>query len=129
MEDQQRETEMADDLRSFLNPTEAQSQRVARKYGAKVEAYGGEVEEASSSIDTPKVSAHNTSLPTEPPPAPVGEWFYLYQGETKGPVTERTIRELGTTVWSGERVCLIGLTYVSASSRDGTFLSTDFDFE
>jgi hypothetical protein len=24
-------------------------------------------------------------LPTEPPPAPIGEWFYLYQGATKGP--------------------------------------------
>jgi hypothetical protein len=34
-------------------------------------------------------------LPTEPPPAPIGEWFYLYQGKTQGPVTERTIRELG----------------------------------
>src|SRR5271166_5930366 len=34
-------------------------------------------------------------LPTEPPPPPIGEWFYLYQGKTQGPVTERTIRELG----------------------------------
>jgi GYF domain 2 len=75
------------DLHAFLNET--QSQRQARMSGAKVEAYGGEVEEGKPFSPAPAV------LPTEPPPAPVGEWFYLYQGETQGPVTERTIRELG----------------------------------
>jgi GYF domain 2 len=75
------------DLHAILN--ESQSQRQARMYGAKVEEYGGEVEGAKPLLPASAV------LPTEPPPAPIGEWFYLYQGETKGPVTERTIRELG----------------------------------
>jgi len=47
----------------------------------------------NNKIETPPPAP--VALPTEPPPAPVGEWYYLYQGKTQGPVTERTIREFG----------------------------------
>jgi hypothetical protein len=78
---------MANDLRSFLNPNETQSQREARMYGAKVEAYGGKVEQASSSIDVSKMSALKTSPPI---PAP-REWYYTANGEKRDPETRKTI--------------------------------------
>jgi GYF domain 2 len=90
MKNEQGEAQMANDLRSFLNPNETQSQRETRIYGAKVEAYGGKVEEASSSIDIPKVSPLKSSPPI---PAP-REWYYTASGERHGPETRETM-EIG----------------------------------
>ena len=79
--------QMANDLRSFLNPSETQSQREARMYGAKVEAYGGKAERALPSIDISEMPALNASPPILAP----REWYYTANGERHGPETRKTM--------------------------------------